>query len=624
MIDGEEEATILDLVKNPRRPVDLTNFRRNLTKWIVVSRQAFLVIEEPCFREMISGLSMDAAEILPKSSNTTRNWTVKEFKRQKTFLMERFTQSRSRIHLSMDIWTTPTRDRSYLGIVGNWVDADFEIQNTLIALPAIEGQHTGTNIAEVTFNVTENYGISKQIGYCMLDSATNNDTALDNFHSLLVSNYGEEAIPIQPTERRLRCIGHIINLAAKSLLFGSDIEAFEFESNTLTENDLEIESEFQRWRQVGTIGKLHNLVTFIHRSTQRKEAFRSIQLDVLKWPHSILPHTDNATRWNSVFLMLNDGLNLREPIELYISMSRSSKTMEKKDKQRLEKHCTLNEDEWEELIHLHVILYDFWELTLRMQGNVATKMRENKLNTNPEFKETVYGKHGEHIFGKPEPKASAISTSQHKLKKPETEDGALFNVLPAYDHLLSKLEKAKKTYANNPRFATCINLAWKKMDEYYQKSDISKVYLVAAVLDPRVKMRYFEQNWPAEWLVDARENLDLYVKEFFSVIQISKSVEDDVSSVSIDVNDTQESNPTFGSWRQCDEDVGELTGIAREWKLYLESARVKDYRGFSVRHWWIVHRDQFPLLSEVALETLAIPAMSTEVERVFSGYKIPL
>ena len=89
----------------------------------------------------------------------------------------------------------------------------------------------------------------------MLDSATNNDTVLDHFHSLFVSNYGKEAVPIRPTERRLRCIGHIFNLAAKSL-FGSDIKAFELDSNTmLDDNDDAIEAEFQRWRQAGSIGK---------------------------------------------------------------------------------------------------------------------------------------------------------------------------------------------------------------------------------------------------------------------------------------------------------------------------------------------------------------------------------
>jgi len=203
-----------------------------------------------------------------------------------------------------------------------------------------------------------------------------------------------------------------------------------------------------------------------------------------------------------------------------------------------------------------------------MQGNVATKMRQSEINTDPEFKETVYGKHGEHIFGKPtESMASAISTSQLLKNNSETEDSALFNVLPAYNHLLSKLEDSKRTYADNPHLATCINLAWKKMDEYYQKSDLSKVYFVAAILNPRVKVRYFEQNWPAEWLVDVREKLDHYVKQFSFVVQV-QTADDDMSSSLVDMDDTQNSNTTFGSWRQCDEDDSALTKVAREW-LYL-------------------------------------------------------
>ena len=62
MIDSEEEATILDLMRNLKRPVNKTNFQTNLTTWIDVSRQAFLAMEEPSFHEMISGLSLDAVE----------------------------------------------------------------------------------------------------------------------------------------------------------------------------------------------------------------------------------------------------------------------------------------------------------------------------------------------------------------------------------------------------------------------------------------------------------------------------------------------------------------------------------------------------------------------------------
>jgi hypothetical protein len=97
---------------------------------------------------------------------------------------------------------------------------------------------------------------------------------------------------------------------------------------------------------------------------------------------------------------------------------------------------------------------------------------------------------------------------------PTTEDGALYNVLPAFDHILMKLEAAKQQYAGYPRLAVCINLAWKKVDEYYSASDISPIYFVSSVLDPRLKLRYFEKNRKKKWLVGAREKLDDYMSEF--------------------------------------------------------------------------------------------------------------
>jgi hypothetical protein len=36
--------------------------------------------------------------------------------------------------------------------------------------------------------------------------------------------------------------------------------------------------------------------------------------------------------------------------------------------------------------------------------------------------------------------------------------------------------------------------------------------------------------------------------------------------------------------------------------------------------WWIAQESRFPVLSKIARDILSIPAMSSEVERVFSGY----
>ena len=37
------------------------------------------------------------------------------------------------------------------------------------------------------------------------------------------------------------------------------------------------------------------------------------------------------------------------------------------------------------------------------------------------------------------------------------------------------------------------------------------------------------------------------------------------------------------------------------------------------RIWWIQHQDDFPKLSQMALDIFSVPAMSAEVERVFSS-----
>ena len=330
----------------------------------------------------------------------------------------------------MDIWTTPSGDRSYLGIVANWVDSDFNIRNVLIALPPIEGQHTGANIAATAFRVIEEYGFGSKVGYCMLDGVSNNDTGMSELQVLLVERYGAAIISISAEERRLHCFGHNLNLGAREAMYGKESEAFEFEGID-PQNEKAEEEEFNLWRKMDSIGKAHNFIVFLYRSNQHRDVFREIQTDILHLPRSILPSRDNRTRWNTVFLMMNDMLNLHKTIELYISLSLNSKTMEKKHKQQLEKHCTLTDEDWEELIHIHAILYDFWELTMRMQGNVVKKVQESF--TNPA---NMYGNPDAQLFDGTPINPISISSS-------DNEDDALFNVLPAFEHILSKLEAAK-------------------------------------------------------------------------------------------------------------------------------------------------------------------------------------
>jgi len=78
------------------------------------------------------------------------------------------------------------------------------------------------------------------------------------------------------TSRRLRCLGHVINLAAKAFLYGKEADAFEKDIESFKEKS-DLLKELTLWRKRGPIGKLHNIVIFICRTPQRRERFASIR-----------------------------------------------------------------------------------------------------------------------------------------------------------------------------------------------------------------------------------------------------------------------------------------------------------------------------------------------------------
>jgi len=176
-------------------------------------------------------------------------------------------------------------------------------------------RHTGDNLAACFLEIIDPYSIIDKIECFTLNNATNNDTALQH-----IAQYLKELdISFDPLQRRLHCFGHIINLVVKAFLWGSDTEVFEAQISTY--HDLQRETEeLEAWRRKGPLGKLHNIITWISRSPQRRERF---QAEVKK---SLGPNTKavslirgNTTRWGSDYDSLIHAFELRYPLEEFVS-----------------------------------------------------------------------------------------------------------------------------------------------------------------------------------------------------------------------------------------------------------------------------------------------------------------
>ena len=77
--------------------------------------------------------------------------------------------------------------------------------------------------------------------------------------------------------RRSRCLGYIINLAAKAFLLRTDCEAFS-DSIAMAEqaairDEKELADLQAKWRKRGPVGKFHNVVAYIRAFPQRRQEF---------------------------------------------------------------------------------------------------------------------------------------------------------------------------------------------------------------------------------------------------------------------------------------------------------------------------------------------------------------
>jgi hypothetical protein len=149
----------------------------------------------------------------------------------------------------------------------------------------------------------------------------------------------------------------------QAFLFSKDEEAVESafqqaDENAEVEMDDTLTERFDKaqettWREMGPLGKLHNLAVFIRSSNLRYNEFMEHAGKVLT--------LDNDTRWNSWFIMLEIALELRPFINQFIEKHYES--------------CRLNflsPDDWKALEQTYEFLQPFFRVTKETEGDRAT------------------------------------------------------------------------------------------------------------------------------------------------------------------------------------------------------------------------------------------------------------
>lgn len=382
------------------------------------------LVEWPEWYALLHTVNYMAPRVVTQSRGQVPKLLEASFTTHRKSLISKLKNSLTQVHFSIDIWSSPNH-HSLLAVVAHFIDPDSrQLRKALLALRKLEGAHTGEAIAENFLRVIDSYGIQNKIGYFTLDNAYNNDTMLQVI---------AKACNFNNAHRRLRCNGHIINLAVQAFLFGKNKDASDEalrQVSQLSHNEQEGIAEgadtAAAWRKHGALGMLHNLVIWIRSSSQRYQAF-------LRAAGRMIPQ-DNSTRWNSWYLMVHVAIKLRKEVNSFIDDHYSEGDI---------KLDYLHPDHWQELQEIHDFLQPFYEIT----------------------KDTQWDK------------------------------SSLDEVICSMDFLITHYKAATQQFQHNLTMVDRIMTSWYKFDIYYRRTDDSPVYAAAVLLHPSLRRAHLCEAW---------------------------------------------------------------------------------------------------------------------------------
>jgi hypothetical protein len=127
--------------------VMLDPFKEALVAFVVICQVALSLVVNDLFVEFLELVYPTVLSVLPRASNTIREWVIEAFQARKEKVKEVLARSNSKIHFSFDLWTSPNH-LALLGIVAHYIDEygqNQSVSNDHVELFAIVGGNITTS-----------------------------------------------------------------------------------------------------------------------------------------------------------------------------------------------------------------------------------------------------------------------------------------------------------------------------------------------------------------------------------------------------------------------------------------------------------------------------------------------
>jgi hypothetical protein len=160
------------------------------------------LIEDEAFRALLVYLEPRLEKSIPSRRSLGR-YIAKAYDASQSKVEQSLSGAITKINVAFDIWTSPGRQYSLLGVIGHYLDHRQRPCNVLIGLPRLRGSHTAVNITATIIKLLDRFDLRSSIGNFITDNASENGATLAE----LTAKYG-----ISTKQSHVLCMGYVINL----------------------------------------------------------------------------------------------------------------------------------------------------------------------------------------------------------------------------------------------------------------------------------------------------------------------------------------------------------------------------------------------------------------------------
>ncbi|CAE6502682.1 unnamed protein product [Rhizoctonia solani] len=306
-----------DDVKEPLTPEGIVRY---LTEWFAEDDISFNMVSHPGFRRFVNyiGQGKVTAKDLP-DRHTISAKAAALSEQAKDRIKNEIKHARGRVSCTTDLWKDDLQ-RSFMCITAHFHNQHSHQVNRLIAFRVIEGTHAGSHLAETFFEVIEEFGITRKLGWITMDNASNNDSMMSQLEEYMMA----QGMDFDQHGNRLRCFPHVVNLAVQDILGALAALATEYH-DSISQQGYILDDELELYLSALSfelLSRIRKTITAL-RQAQRRQGLRRTIIEGntnKSWDLKLLElKLDCLTRWLSTRDMIEHILYLYPAVSRYIA-----------------------------------------------------------------------------------------------------------------------------------------------------------------------------------------------------------------------------------------------------------------------------------------------------------------